>query len=98
MTKITLPIICGVILSITTGCANHDMIVFATNTQLGARVGVDARQMPEIEVGYNRQEGALVPLYIAQTEDRVGPRHPTISGILQGASRRISEAKSANEQ
>jgi hypothetical protein len=77
------------------GCQHYDAIVFATNTQVGARVGVDTRQVPEVQVGYNRQEGAIVPLYLAEPDDRIGVFHPTITGILQHADERLEAAEQA---
>ncbi len=46
------------------GCATQhkDAIVFGTNTQVGAKIGVDEKKIPTIMVGYNRQEAALIPL------------------------------------
>ncbi|MFH1500017.1 MAG: hypothetical protein ABII82_19580 [Verrucomicrobiota bacterium] len=75
-----------------TGCQHHDAIVFATNTQIGARIGVGVQQVPEIQVGFNRQEGALVPLYLATPDDRAGEHHPVISGQLIEARDRLSKA------
>lgn len=39
-------------------------VYFATNTQFGIRAGVDSKQIPEVEIGYNRQEGVMMPYYI----------------------------------
>ncbi|GHB91755.1 hypothetical protein GCM10007047_03290 [Cerasicoccus arenae] len=48
------------------GCVpqHKDAIVFATNTVVGVKVGTNSQQIPEIQVGYTRQEGAFVPLYV----------------------------------
>lgn len=48
------------------GCAqmtkHSNTMVFATDTGIGIKVGQDVNQMPAIEIGYSRQEAALVPL------------------------------------
>lgn len=51
---------------LSTGCTqmtrHSNMLVFGTNTVIGARVGTAATQVPSIDIGYSRQEAALVPL------------------------------------
>lgn len=47
------------------GCAmppHSNMMVFGTNTSLAVRVGASATSVPEISVGYSRQEAVLMPL------------------------------------
>lgn len=48
------------------GCApqHKDAIMFGTNTQAGLKIGVDERQVPTLILGYNRQEAALIPLFV----------------------------------
>ncbi|WP_308911302.1 hypothetical protein [Pseudokordiimonas caeni] len=66
-----------------TGCAqmsrHSNMLVFGTNTTVGVNVGKDATQTPTIQIGFNRQEAALVPL-LANTEvgnrDKLDPCDP----------------------
>lgn len=43
------------------GCQSNE-IYFATSTQAGIQVGVDAKEIPQITIGYNRQEGVMLPL------------------------------------
>lgn len=84
-------------LAVLTGCRHHDAIVFATSTQLGVRVGVSAQQVPEIQVGFNRQEGALVPLYLSTPDDRAGPHHPVIAGLLAQAQTLLEQASATSD-
>lgn len=49
-----------------TGCQSNT-IYFATNTQFGIRAGVDTKQIPEVEIGYSRQEGVMMPLVMDST-------------------------------
>lgn len=48
------------------GCApqHRDAIMFGTNTQAGLKIGVDEKQVPTLILGYNRQEAALIPLFV----------------------------------
>lgn len=46
-----------------TGCSHGDAIIFASNRQVGVKVGVDSKEIPEVSIGYNAQDFALVPLY-----------------------------------
>ena len=48
------------------GCSHNNAINFATSTQFGVKVGVNADKIPEVEIGYNRQEAARVPVYLEQ--------------------------------
>lgn len=41
---------------------HSNTLVFATNTFGGIKVGTDANKIPVIEMGYSRQEGAIVPV------------------------------------
>lgn len=41
---------------------HSNTLVFGTNTSIGIKVGQSANQTPTIEIGYNRQEAAFVPL------------------------------------
>src|SRR5579871_3385611 len=51
---------------IISGCQSNT-IYFGTNTQFGIRAGVDTKQIPEVEIGYNRQEGVMLPLTVKST-------------------------------
>lgn len=55
------------------GCRHNNAINFATSTQFGVKVGVNAEKIPEVQVGYNRQEAARVPVYLEQDKNTAGP-------------------------
>jgi len=78
------------------GCAGDKRIIFVTNTQVGARIGVDSRQIPEIVVGYNRQEAALVPIYLGGDEKGNGTFNPEYASLIDDARKRVVEARDAN--
>lgn len=42
-----------VAVAVLAGCGHGDAIIFASNKQIGAKVGVDSRQVPEVAIGYN---------------------------------------------
>ena len=69
----TLPFQLGLVAAViafwVTGCSHYNAINFATSTQFGVKVGVNADKIPEVQVGYNRQEAARVPVYLEQDED-----------------------------
>jgi hypothetical protein len=48
------------------GCAqmtrHSNMVVFGTNTSVGVRVGTSATSVPEVQLGYSRQEAVVMPL------------------------------------
>ena len=48
------------------GCMpqHKDAIMFGTNTQAGLKIGVDEKQVPTLILGYNRQDAALIPLFV----------------------------------
>lgn len=78
---------------ILTGCRHHNAITFVTNTQFGAKVGVNAEKIPEIQVGYNRQEAARVPVYLMTTKDELSASPPTINALLHQAAQQLTAAK-----
>lgn len=41
---------------------HSNMLVFGTNTTVGVNLGKDASQTPTVQIGFNRQELALVPM------------------------------------
>lgn len=59
-------VVSSLLLLLTAGCAvqHKDALLFGTNTQGGLKVGVDQRQIPEVMIGYSRQEAAMVPLFV----------------------------------
>lgn len=84
-------LLCGIVLLV--GCAADKRIIFVTNTQVGARVGVDSRQIPEIVAGYNRQEAALVPIYVGIGTDGDGGFNPESASIVKEARLLIDNAR-----
>lgn len=50
---------------------HSNTMVFGTNTSLAARIGQSVAQVPEVSVGYSRQEAVIMPL-LANTGDRGG--------------------------
>jgi hypothetical protein len=75
-----------------TGCSHGNAINFVTNTQFGVKVGVDAQSIPEINVGYSRQEAARVPVYWEQQEPKDGfpTSPPTVHSILMQVKARLA--------
>ncbi len=67
-----------------TGCKHGNAINFVTNTQFGLKVGVNAEKIPEVQIGYNRQEAARVPVYLEQQKDPAGvsPTTPSVNATL----------------
>ena len=49
-----------------TGCVqmtrHSNMVVFGTNTSFGIRAGASAANIPELQIGYSRQEAVVMPL------------------------------------
>ena len=79
--------ILGVLLFVS-GCSaprHHDAIFFATNTLVGLRIGADAYQRPNISLAYDRQEGAVVPVYLANAEKYLSDLDPFVQGALESA-------------
>lgn len=62
-------------LPLTGGCVqmtrHSNMVVFGTNTSVGVRVGQSATSVPEVQLGYSRQEAVVMPL-VANTSGRTG--------------------------
>lgn len=60
-------------LAAATGCMqaprHTNTLMFATNTKAGLHVGVDEKQIPQILIGYDRQEGVFMPLVANTTGD-----------------------------
>lgn len=59
-------------LSLCTGCVqatrHSNTMLFGTNTHLGIRAGASAASVPEIAIGYGRQEAVVMPL-VANSQD-----------------------------
>lgn len=53
-------------LVMTGGCAqmtrHSNMVLFGTNTSVGLRIGASAANVPEIQLGYSRQEAVALPV------------------------------------
>lgn len=89
----TLPFQLGLVAAViafwVTGCSHYNAINFATSTQFGVKVGVNADKIPEVQVGYNRQEAARVPVYLEQCEDLAKaaktPGSPSVHTVLRQA-------------
>lgn len=68
-----------VLTTMTTSCtqmARHsNTLMFGTNTTFGVGVGQGADQTPKIDIGYNRQEVAIVPV-LANTTANGGKLNP----------------------
>jgi len=64
-----------IVLATTGGCVqmtrHSNMVVFGTNTSVGLRVGTSATSVPEIQLGYSRQEAVALPV-VANTSGRTG--------------------------
>lgn len=60
-------------IAVAVGCKHGNAINFVTNTQFGLKVGVNAEKIPEVQIGYNRQEAARIPVYLEQQSTRNQP-------------------------
>jgi|GEM_PF-2918335 len=60
------------LIALTAGCVqatrHSNVMVFGTSTNVGVKVGQNVNQVPEILIGYDRQEAVIMPLW-ANTED-----------------------------
>jgi hypothetical protein len=83
-----------------TGCRHNNAINFATSTQFGVKVGVNPEKIPEIQVGYNRQEATRVPVYLEQEKGAAGktsnPADASINSILRNAQKALAADSSSN--
>ncbi len=80
------------------GCApqHRDAIMFGVNTTGGLKVGVDEKQLPTIIIGYNRQEAALVPLFVyGDGMFKAADRNVDATIYLEGARKRFERAAGA---
>jgi hypothetical protein len=57
-------ILAALVFAVLCGCKHHNAINFVTNTEFGVKVGVNAEKIPEVKIGYGRQEAARVPVYL----------------------------------
>lgn len=76
---------CVTLISCTQMTKHSNTLVFGTNTTIGIKVGQDANQTPSIEVGYNRQEAAFVPL-LANTAEGENKELVPCPGIIDNAA------------
>jgi hypothetical protein len=80
-----------------TGCAHNNAINFATSTQFGVKVGVNAEKIPEVQVGYNRQEAARVPVYLEQEKGAAGktsnPGDASANAVLRAAQTFLNDSR-----
>lgn len=83
----------AVALTALTGCKHYDALVFASNKQVGVKVGVDTKQIPEVSFGYNSQDFALVPVYKAGMPDGVSGNHSSVAGALRAAQATLARAE-----
>jgi hypothetical protein len=78
---------------------HKDSILFGTNTTAGLKVGVDERQVPIAILGYNRQEAALVPLFVyGDGMFKAADRNVEGTTYLQLAKERFEKAEAAGDQ
>lgn len=78
-----------------TGCKHHNAINFVTNTEFGVKVGVNAEKIPEVKIGYSRQEAARVPVYLMNGQEAT--RTPIdVNSTLDQASEQLAKANAAS--
>jgi hypothetical protein len=58
-------------------------------------VGVNAEKIPEIQIGYNRQEAARIPVYLMTTKDELSSSPPAINALLNQAAQKLEAAKAS---
>lgn len=77
------------------GCRHGNAINFVTNTQFGVKVGVNAEKIPEVQIGYNRQEATRVPVYWEQKEgaNATVRSEPQITVLLKEAQAALAQKK-----
>ena len=78
-----------------TSCKHGNAINFVTNTQFGVKVGVNAEKIPEINIGYSRQEAARVPVYLETSKDQLSASPPTINALLNSTADSLNKAKAS---
>ncbi len=78
---------------------HRDAILFGTNTTAGLKVGVDEKQVPTAVLGYNRQEAALVPLFVyGDGMFKAADRNVDGTTYLQLAKERFEKAEAAGDK
>jgi len=65
---ILLPLLAGGCVQMT---RHSNMMIFGTNTVVGVRAGVNATSVPEVAIGYTRQEAVILPL-VANVSSTIG--------------------------
>lgn len=53
---------------------HSNMMIFGTNTVVGIRAGVNATSVPEVAIGYTRQEAVVLPLVANVAESSSDPK------------------------
>jgi len=77
------------------GCKHHNAINFVTNTEFGVKAGVNAEKIPEVKIGYSRQEAARVPVYLMEGSVQ-GQSAADITALLNAASASLEKARDAS--
>lgn len=64
------------LIALTAGCVqatrHSNTMIFGTNTNVGVKVGQNVNQLPEILIGYDRQEAVIMPLWANTLDHREG--------------------------
>jgi hypothetical protein len=66
-----LPLLAGGCVQMT---RHSNMMIFGTNTVVGVRAGVNATSVPEVSIGYTRQEAVVLPLVANVAVQKDGTR------------------------
>lgn len=78
---ILLPVLSGACVQMT---RHSNMMIFGTNTVVGLRVGVNATSVPEVAIGYTRQEAVVLPLVANVAESGHDPNRLTPCTLTDG--------------
>ncbi len=64
------------LIALTAGCVqatrHSNTMVFGTSTNVGLKVGQNVNQVPELLIGYDRQEAVIMPLWANTGDDQEG--------------------------
>lgn len=73
------PLVCTLAIGALCGCVqatrHSNTMLFGTNTHLGIRAGSSAASVPEVNIGYARQEAVVMPL-VANSQDNGNHQSP----------------------
>jgi hypothetical protein len=65
------------LIALTAGCVqatrHSNVMIFGTNTTFGIKAGASTGEVPEVIVGYDRQEAVIMPLLANTRDDSVSP-------------------------